>query len=74
MLKNDAKIMVTLDLLEQCTEINKALDRCSELALKEPLPNKQIVLITDASVRQLVMQFASRTINLKNIVQREKPS
>ena len=49
LLKNDAKVMVTPDLLEQFTEINKALDRCCELALKQPLPNKQIALMTDAS-------------------------
>ena len=41
--------MVTPELLEHFTEINKALDRCCELALKQPLPNKQIALMTDAS-------------------------
>ena len=41
--------MMTPDLLEQFTEINKALDRCCELALRHPLPNKQIALMTDAS-------------------------
>ena len=41
--------MVTPDLLEQFTEINKVLDRCCEFALKQPLPNKQIALMTDAS-------------------------
>ena len=38
-----------LDPLEKFTDINKALDRCCELALKQPLPNKQIALMTDAS-------------------------
>ena len=42
LLKNDTKVLVTPDLLEQFTDINKALDRCCELALKQPLPNKQI--------------------------------
>ena len=41
--------MVTPDLLNKFSEINKALDRCCELALKQPLPNKQIALMTDAS-------------------------
>ena len=41
--------MVTPNLLEQFTEINKALDRCCDLALKQPLPNKQRALMTDAS-------------------------
>ena len=41
--------MVTPDLLKQFTEINKALDRCCELALKQPLLKKQKTLMTDAS-------------------------
>ena len=49
MLTKDEKVLVTPDLLEKFTEINKALDRCCELALKQPLPNKQIALMTDAS-------------------------
>ena len=49
LLKSDAKVTVTPDLLQQFTEINKALDRCCDLALKQPLPNKQIALMTDAS-------------------------
>ena len=49
LLKNDEKVLVTPDLLEKFTDINKALDRCCELALKQPLPNKQIALMTDAS-------------------------
>ena len=48
LIKNDENVFVTPDLLEQFTEINKAFDRCSELALKQPLPNKQIALINDA--------------------------
>ena len=47
LLKNEAKVMVTPDLLERFTELNKALDRCCELALKQPLPKKQIALMTD---------------------------
>ena len=50
MMTKDEKVLVTPDLLEQFTEINKAtLDRCCELALKQPLPNKQMALMTDAS-------------------------
>ena len=41
--------MKTPDLLDKFTEIKKTLDRCCELALKQPLPNKQIALMTDAS-------------------------
>ena len=49
LLTKDKKVLVTPDLLEKFTEINKALDRCCELALKQPLPNKQIALMTYAS-------------------------
>ena len=48
-LTKDKKVPVTSDLLEKFTEINKALERCCDLALKQPLPNKQIALMTDAS-------------------------
>ena len=40
--------MIT-ELVEQFNEINRDLDRCSQLALKQPLPNKQLVLMTDTS-------------------------
>ena len=41
---------MTTDLLEKFTDINKALDRCCELALKQLLPNKQTATLrTDAS-------------------------
>ena len=49
LLKKDAKVLVTTELVEQFNEINRHLDKCSQLALKQPLPNKQLVLMTDAS-------------------------
>ena len=49
MLKKDEKVLVTQELVEQFNAINRDLDRCSQLALKQPLPNKQLVLMTDAS-------------------------
>ena len=49
LLTKDEKVMVTPDLLDKFSEVNKALDRCCELALKQPLPNKQNALMTDAS-------------------------
>ena len=49
LLKKDEKVLVTTELVEQFNEINKDLDRCSQLALKQPLPNRQLVLMTDAS-------------------------
>ena len=40
---------MTTELVEQFNEINRDLDRCSQLALRQPLPNRQLVLMTDAS-------------------------
>ena len=45
----DEKVLVTPDLWKQFTDINKALDRCCELALEQPLPKKHIAVLTDAS-------------------------
>ena len=39
---------MTTELVEQFKEINRDLDRCSQLALKQPLPNKHLVYMTDA--------------------------
>ena len=49
LLKKDEKVLVTTELIQQFNEINRDLDKCSQLALKQPLPNKQLVLMTDAS-------------------------
>ena len=49
LLKKYQKVLVTTELVEQFNEINRDLDKCSQLALKQPLPNKQLVLMTDAS-------------------------
>ena len=43
------KIPITPDIMKEFREINEALDRCCQLALRQPLPGKQLVLITDAS-------------------------
>ena len=43
------EIPITPDILKEFREINEALDRCCQLALRQPLPGKQLVLKTDAS-------------------------
>ena len=43
-----AKIPITPDIMKEFTEINEALEQCCQLALPQPLPGKQIVLMTDA--------------------------
>ena len=42
------KILINPDIVKEFREIN-ALDRCCRLALRQPLPGKQLVLMTDAS-------------------------
>ena len=49
MLKSDEKVLVSKELVQQFEEINKALEKCCDLALQHPIPNKQIALMTDAS-------------------------
>ena len=43
------KIPITPDIMKEFKEINEALDRCCHLALRQPLPGKQLVLKPDAS-------------------------
>ena len=43
------KIPITPDIMKQIRERNEAPDRCCQLALRQPLPGKQLVLMTDAS-------------------------
>ena len=42
-----AKTAITPD-MKEFREINEALHRCCQLALRQPLPVKQLVLMTDA--------------------------
>ena len=45
----DTTIPMTPDIMKEFREINDALDRCCQLALRQPLPGKQLVFMTDAS-------------------------
>ena len=49
MLKSDEKVLVSKELVQQFEEINRALDKCCDLALQQHIPNKQTALMTDAS-------------------------
>ena len=48
---SDAKTKnpITPDIMKEFGKINEALDRCCQLPLRQPLPGKQLVLMTDAS-------------------------
>ena len=51
LLKTEVPINITSELKETFDSVNKALKDACELALKQPFPGKQLVLMTDASFR-----------------------
>ena len=40
---------ITPNIMKEFRELNEALDRCCQLALRQPLPGKKLVLMSDAS-------------------------
>ena len=51
LLKTEVPINITSELKETFDSVNKALSDACDLALKQPIPGKQLVLMTDASFR-----------------------
>ena len=51
LLKTEVPINITSELKKIFDSVNKALSDACELALKQPIPGKQLVLMTDASFR-----------------------
>ena len=51
LLKTEVPINITSELKETFDSVNKALSDAFELALKQPIPGKQLVLMTDASFK-----------------------
>ena len=51
LLKAEVPINITSELKEAFDSVNKALSDACELALKQPIPGKQLVPMTDASFR-----------------------
>ena len=50
-MKTEVPFNITSELKETFDSVNKALSVACELALKQPIPGKQLVLMTDASFR-----------------------
>ena len=50
-LKADVPIIITPELKETFDSVNKALIDACQIALKQPIPGKQLGLMTDASIR-----------------------
>ena len=51
LLKTEVPINITSRLKKIFDSVNKALNGACQLALKQPIPGKQLVLLTDASYR-----------------------
>ena len=51
LLKAEVPISITSELKETFDSVNKALSDACQLAVKQPIPGKQLVLMTDASFR-----------------------
>ena len=51
LLKTEVPINITSDLKKTFDSVNTALSNACELALKQPIPGKQLVLMTDATFR-----------------------
>ena len=51
MLKTEVSINIMSEMKETFDSVNKALSDACGLALKQPIPGKQFVLMTDASFR-----------------------
>ena len=51
LLKTEVPINITSDLKETFDSTNKTLSDACELALKQPIPKKQLVFLTDASFK-----------------------
>ena len=54
LLKTEVPINITSELKETIDSVNKALSDACKLALKQPIPGKQLVLMTDASFRSAI--------------------
>ena len=51
LLKAEVPINITSELIQTCDSVNKALSDACGLALKQPIPGKQLVLMSNASFR-----------------------
>ena len=51
LLKTEVPIKITAELQETFNSVSKALIDACKLALSQPNPGKQLVLLTDASIR-----------------------
>ena len=56
-LKAQVPINITSELKETFDSVNKALSDACQLALNQPIPEKQLVLMTDASFRSAGFAF-----------------
>ena len=70
LLKTDVPINITSELKENFDSVNKALSDSIELALKQPIFGKQLVLMTDASFRSACYALMIEEYQIKKSNQR----
>ena len=58
--------------MKEFREINEALERCCQLALRQQLPGKQLVLMTDAMFQAAGYAVLIETTQTKNTLQHAK--
>ena len=72
LLKTEVPINITSELKETFDSVNTALSDACELALKQPIPGKQLVLMTDASFRSAGYALRLKIIPIKKYSQSGK--
>ena len=72
LLKTEVPINITTELKETSDSVNKALSDACELALKQPIPGKQLVLRTDASFRSAGYALMIEDISNQKIQSKRK--
>ena len=72
LLKTEVPIIFTSKLKETFDPVNKAFSDACELALKQPIPGKELVLMTDASFRSAgyALMVDEKTTKAENLCPR----
>ena len=74
LLKGDAKIVISEELIKDFKAINASLAEACGLALRQPVAGKQYVPITDASFRASGYAFLIEENDDKKLLLNKKPS
>ena len=73
LIKAEKPIKITNEIMSSFTNINKSLDNACGLWLKQPMPNRQYVLMTDANFKTQVTSSCSKKTQKRKSAQSGKP-